>query len=712
MTQVVTFYSYKGGVGRTMALVNVAHVLARDGWRVLMVDFDLEAPGMTHFLADSVRSRPETVRYDALDLLLHAKRSLADADADGRKPEIPSSLTEYIVGVKLPDEWLEQGERAIPYRNGRLDLLPATLEAIQADELPEAEPTYDYLRRMDELDLTGIFSHDGPRHRFGDHVRQYLIGARFRTPGDVLFTMREEVVAAYDIVLIDSRTGLNEISGLCIGPLCDCLVICLGLNQQNIYGTRYFMDKAGLLDREKAKPYLVVAGPVPVWHSRQSGAQIDLLKRELQANNIVAVPYHPVAAIKETVFVIDEPEEPIAKAYEELAPKVAGLIKEEFRPEAERGILSLFTEGTDKGFDNLSEAPRIIANYAHAFRLSKRKHHLRPVGLLASFPSACTIASLPSENAGRLGSEDIEPMSLAAGVAAYRLKSDRPFKRAWQLIPLFRDGDTHAASDWTIRLAFFQLRVLGSVPNEETYRGILRDALNRSEEIEKLDYMHPEAVAFVLDGLFTSHQLKRNDIRLNTADMAVEGITKRIAVLLKRSHFRDYYVFHRQHRHLYKYIEVLEHPEKLYRLFYLQFTETPTDENRDAFSRMLGAIKFPLPLEKFRTQNSLMREIFSPGMMSEMMERDRPRPPLPLGFWLEPFIASATAFVKGPSAVDEVLAWIMLSRLSYGYAWRVLVDWRYLESVKDHPSFVQFLREEDAMVEEIESAFDRGEYTL
>src|SRR5438132_14326392 len=47
----VTFYSYKGGVGRTLALVNVAAELARSGRRVLIVDFDLEAPGLDTFNA-------------------------------------------------------------------------------------------------------------------------------------------------------------------------------------------------------------------------------------------------------------------------------------------------------------------------------------------------------------------------------------------------------------------------------------------------------------------------------------------------------------------------------------------------------------------------------------------------------------------------------------------------------------------------------------
>ncbi|SCG01354.1 AAA domain-containing protein [Streptomyces sp. Ncost-T6T-2b] len=42
--RIVTFYSYKGGTGRTMALANVAWILAANGKRVLAVDWDLGGP--------------------------------------------------------------------------------------------------------------------------------------------------------------------------------------------------------------------------------------------------------------------------------------------------------------------------------------------------------------------------------------------------------------------------------------------------------------------------------------------------------------------------------------------------------------------------------------------------------------------------------------------------------------------------------------------
>ncbi|WP_094222538.1 hypothetical protein [Streptomyces diastatochromogenes] len=42
--------SYKGGTGRMMALVNASWILASNGKRVLLVDWDLEAPGLHRYL--------------------------------------------------------------------------------------------------------------------------------------------------------------------------------------------------------------------------------------------------------------------------------------------------------------------------------------------------------------------------------------------------------------------------------------------------------------------------------------------------------------------------------------------------------------------------------------------------------------------------------------------------------------------------------------
>jgi hypothetical protein len=47
--RIVTFYSYKGGTGRSMAVANVAWILASQKKRVLVIDWDLEAPGLHRY---------------------------------------------------------------------------------------------------------------------------------------------------------------------------------------------------------------------------------------------------------------------------------------------------------------------------------------------------------------------------------------------------------------------------------------------------------------------------------------------------------------------------------------------------------------------------------------------------------------------------------------------------------------------------------------
>src|SRR5215813_3645882 len=70
--KVFTFYSYKGGVSRSMALVNAGVLLAMEGHKVLLVDWDLEAPGLEAFFlkseSSSLVANPETTP-GVLDLL-------------------------------------------------------------------------------------------------------------------------------------------------------------------------------------------------------------------------------------------------------------------------------------------------------------------------------------------------------------------------------------------------------------------------------------------------------------------------------------------------------------------------------------------------------------------------------------------------------------------------------------------------------------------
>lgn len=63
--KVITFYSFKGGMGRTTALAGVALCLVKQGKNVLMVDTDIEAPGLATLFCDE-----EAVKRGVLDYLI------------------------------------------------------------------------------------------------------------------------------------------------------------------------------------------------------------------------------------------------------------------------------------------------------------------------------------------------------------------------------------------------------------------------------------------------------------------------------------------------------------------------------------------------------------------------------------------------------------------------------------------------------------------
>lgn len=91
----VTFYSYKGGTGRTLLLANVAVFAARLGRRVVAMDVDLEAPGLTYKLLDD----PLT-RCDGL------VGWLRDRLANG---ECPVSLSDSLLDVPVENPFVDGG---------------------------------------------------------------------------------------------------------------------------------------------------------------------------------------------------------------------------------------------------------------------------------------------------------------------------------------------------------------------------------------------------------------------------------------------------------------------------------------------------------------------------------------------------------------------------------------------------------------------------
>jgi formylglycine-generating enzyme required for sulfatase activity/Mrp family chromosome partitioning ATPase len=196
---VVTFYSYKGGVGRSFVLANTAALLARWGWRVLCVDWDLEAPGLHHYFRGQLAERsPRAFLKRDGELLFQAKGlvDLAEAVREGE------SLRWQHVVLDATSPLLREAKGG-PV--GALHLLPAG-----AADLP------DYGARVTALDWPTLFA----EHRFGNWLE----------------AARSEWVADYDFVLVDSRTGITDAGGVTAVQLPDVLVFVFTANEQSLRG--------------------------------------------------------------------------------------------------------------------------------------------------------------------------------------------------------------------------------------------------------------------------------------------------------------------------------------------------------------------------------------------------------------------------------------------------------------------------------------------
>src|SRR5581483_1644557 len=80
--KIVTFYSYKGGTGRSMALANVAWLLASAGNRVLVIDWDLEAPGLHRYFEPFLEDKGLESSTGVIDFVLEfATAAVSDAES-------------------------------------------------------------------------------------------------------------------------------------------------------------------------------------------------------------------------------------------------------------------------------------------------------------------------------------------------------------------------------------------------------------------------------------------------------------------------------------------------------------------------------------------------------------------------------------------------------------------------------------------------------
>jgi len=266
---IYTFYSFKGGVGRSMALANIAELLYNRGLRVLMIDFDLEAPGLErYFDVKKARYTPDEVidKRGVIDLLVSYKdlRSLA-------LPVASSETTSKNDEDKFPYPVEPVANFIVPiYESGgnrsSLSIMPAGRRA------------------------------NGEFTRYADRVRSFSWDDFYANwDGELFFEwFRKQVTASdlFDVVLIDSRTGVAEMSGVCSYQLADVVMMYVAPNYQNLDGSLK-------LAKSLSRPELIEKGRkgralsllfVPSRVEQGLGPKLDEFQKDFEASLSTRMP--------------------------------------------------------------------------------------------------------------------------------------------------------------------------------------------------------------------------------------------------------------------------------------------------------------------------------------------------------------------------------------------------------------------------------------
>lgn len=200
---VVTFYSYKGGMGRTTTMVAYAMSLAvndnnLEKKRVVIIDCDLEAPGYLNFFDLSEHNGLQSGKKNGL------VEFLSDAQLTSHPEDL--DISDYIINVG------DDNKNNFAYNNlNNIWLIPAGNLNEGYSDLSEGRDRSDYLEGLAKINLSSVNS-----------VVKYF---------NILLDRINETIEP-DIILLDSRTGFNDIFGTAALYLSSCVVGFFGFSRQ------------------------------------------------------------------------------------------------------------------------------------------------------------------------------------------------------------------------------------------------------------------------------------------------------------------------------------------------------------------------------------------------------------------------------------------------------------------------------------------------
>ena len=339
----ITFYSFKGGVGRSMALINTAGILAgQRGFRVLVLDLDLEAPGLSYLDPDLPDVSPARAQRQ-LPLQRGFVDLLSDAKERGQEAQLFAlSAAEiearYTQRIKIPDS-LRQ------FPDGSLRIMPA------------GRFDCNYAQRLDALSLSALYR---------DGTGEPLIRA---------FKKKFAEAGLYNYVLVDSRTGMSEGAGICTRDLADHVMILSGLNRQNVEGTCEFLREFRAATEGKKK-FQIILSPMPNGEDKLLDERRSIAEKAFQGAwgaNVdlsLEIPYHPQLALTEEPHIFRRRRGYLFEAYRAIETSMLqelGHVASTFRQQI---LDSLETKDYDAALRDLRHMIRLDAGESNLSRLA------------------------------------------------------------------------------------------------------------------------------------------------------------------------------------------------------------------------------------------------------------------------------------------------------------------------------------------------------
>ena len=263
-----------------MALLNVACELAKKK-KVLIVDFDLEAPGISTFApCRSSQGKSGLVEY----LIEYQSTNIAPLAKDYIHRCAPLLFVRESESGNLGDEIV-----------GELHVMPA-------GNMHSA-----YGSKFGQIDFADLYENrDG-------------------------FLLLEDLKAqwkslSFDYVLIDSRTGHTDSSGICTRQLPEAVIAVFSPNEQNLLGLQAVVEeiRKDAATSNVERQFIFVASRLPQLDDehRQLEAMLDRFRKSLkyERENFAEIHnYDSLALVDQEVFVCSRPRTRLANEYRHLA---------------------------------------------------------------------------------------------------------------------------------------------------------------------------------------------------------------------------------------------------------------------------------------------------------------------------------------------------------------------------------------------------------